>query len=131
MLRGSCCCQAIKFTLSRQPTVMGTCHCTRCRKLGASILVFVDKDSFELVSGADAIVTYKPEAPYQYNRSFCMHCGTALGELTSSSESFPISANCFDDALGVANQVHAFVKEKPAWYDICDGAKQYQEHPDP
>lgn len=129
MLRGSCCCGAIKFTLGSPPTMMGTCHCTRCRKLGASTFVFVKRESFELVSGADAIATYKPEAPYNYNRCFCLHCGTSLGEVTSSDASFPVAANCFDDDLDITNRFHEFVDEKPSWYRICDEAKQFSEHP--
>ena len=84
MLRGSCCCGAIKFTLSSPPSMMGTCHCTRCRKSGASTFVFVRRESFKLLCGADAIATYMPEAPYKYTRCFCARCGTALGEITAT-----------------------------------------------
>ena len=129
MLQGSCCCGAVKFTLSDAPTMMGTCHCSRCRKMGASTFVFVKRDSFQLVSGADNIVTYIPEAPYKYNRCFCAHCGTALGEVTSTGESFPVAANCFDDDLDITNGFHEFVDDKPNWYNICDAAKQFSEHP--
>jgi hypothetical protein len=122
-------CGAVKFTLSVAPTMMGTCHCTRCRKVGASTLVFVKREAFNLVSGADAITTYKAEPPYKYNRCFCSHCGTSLGEITSTSDSFPVSANCFDDELNLTNLFHEFVKEKPSWLKICDDGKQFPEHP--
>jgi hypothetical protein len=131
MLRGSCCCGSVTFTLSSPPTMMGTCHCTCCRKLGASTFVFARRDAFTLLSGAASITTYQPEAPYKYARCFCSRCGTSLGEITSAGESFPIAANCFDDELGLTNRFHEFVKEKPDWYAICDGAKQFQEHPHP
>ena len=131
MLRGSCCCGAVQFILSSEPTMMGTCHCTRCRKIGASTFVFVKRDSFQLISGKEAIVTYTPEAPYKYNRCFCIHCGTSLGEVTSDGESFPVAANCFDDELSIPMAFHEFVKEKPNWYGICDEAKQFSEHPQP
>lgn len=129
MLKGSCCCGAVKFTVATPPTMMGTCHCSRCRKVGASTFVFVLRDAFELVSGEDVISTFAPEAPYQYNRCFCSRCGTALGEVTSESESFPVAANCFDDDIGLANLFHEFVKEKPSWYSIADEARQFMEHP--
>lgn len=109
--------------------MMGTCHCARCRKVGASTFVFVKRDCFELVAGADSIVTYTPEAPHKYNRCFCARCGTALGEVTSGDESFPVAANCFDDELAITNHFHEFVKEKPGWYKICDEAIQFIEHP--
>ena len=129
MLKGSCCCGAIKFTISTHPAMMGTCYCTRCRKIGATTFVFVTRNAFELVSGAESIGTYKPEAPYKYNRCFCTKCGTSLGEVTSLDESFPVAANCFDDELQITNMFHEFVKEKPSWYAICDEAKQFLEHP--
>lgn len=129
MLNGSCCCGAIKFTLSSPPSMMGTCHCSRCRKIGASTFVFVKREAFKLECGAEFIATFQPESPYKYNRCFCSHCGTALGEITSTEESFPVAANCFDDKLDMTNLFHEFVKEKPDWYGICDQARQFMEHP--
>ena len=129
MLGGSCCCGAIRFTLASPPTLMGTCHCTRCRKIGASAFVFVKRESFALICGQDAITTYRPEAPHTYNRCFCSYCGTALGEITSTDATFPVAANCFDDELVITNGFHEFVKEKPDWYKIGDDAKQFEEHP--
>ena len=129
MLKGSCCCGKVKFAVSSPPTMMGTCHCSRCRKVGASTFVFVKRETFTLLSGADSITTFKPQAPYKYSRCFCSHCGTALGEVTSDSESFPVAANCFDDELPLNNQFHEFVEEKPNWYDIGDDAKQFPGHP--
>jgi len=129
MFRGSCCCGAVKFTLTAPPTMMGTCHCTRCRKSGASTFVFINRESFKLITGMDVIAVYKPQAPYKYSRCFCSQCGAALGEITSTSESFPIAANCFDDELSMTNHFHEFVKEKPGWYGICDDARQFPEHP--
>lgn len=91
--------------------------------------MFVKRDAFTLLSGADSITTFEPQAPYKYSRCFCSRCGSALGEVTSSGESFPVAANCFDDELPLSNQFHEFVQEKPSWYDICDAAKQFPEHP--
>lgn len=129
MIRGSCCCGAIKFELSSPPSMMGTCHCSRCRKVGASTFVFVKKEDFRWIQGQDFVVRYEPEAPYKYNRTFCKKCGTALGEVGSQQDSFPIAANCLDDDPIVRNTFHEFVVDKPVWYEICDAAKQFQEHP--
>ncbi|HHF3133837.1 TPA: GFA family protein [Vibrio diabolicus] len=130
MIKGSCCCGTVQFELSEKPTMMGTCHCTRCRKVGASTLVFVNSSSFEITSGRDKIAIYKAEEPYKYDRCFCSVCGSALGEVLSDSESFPVAANCFDDELGVENQFHEFTCEKPKWLKIGDDAKQFCKHPE-
>ncbi|MBY0565312.1 MAG: GFA family protein [Hyphomonadaceae bacterium] len=129
MIHGSCCCGAVRFTLAEPPSLMGTCHCTRCRKLGASVFVFAKKAAFTLTQGADDIAVFEPIPPYTYRRSFCRKCGTALGEIGAESETFPIAANCFDDDLAVRNRFHEFVSEKPSWSVICDDAEQFEKHP--
>ena len=129
MIAGSCCCGAIRFELAATPTMMATCHCSRCRKVGASTFVFVDRATFRWIGGQDMVARYEPDPPHKFARCFCRRCGTALGELDSPEPSFPIPANCLDDDPGVRNRFHEFVAEKPAWYEICDGAKQFPAHP--
>lgn len=130
VIPGGCCCGAIRFELTAPPSMMGTCHCTRCRKLGASVFVFVRAEHFRWVAGEELVRRYQPEPPYKYTRSFCGTCGTALGEAGSGAESFPIAANTLDADPGVRNRFHEFVAEKPEWYAICDDAKQFAGHPE-
>ena len=129
MIEGSCCCGAVKFELARAPDMMGTCHCTRCRKTGASTFVTIAKDAFRLVQGADAIDSYAPEPGYKYVRNFCGTCGTSLGEILTQENNVLLPANCLDGDPGVRNRFHEFVAEKPDWYEICDDAKQFEMHP--
>ncbi|WP_027834524.1 GFA family protein [Maritalea myrionectae] len=129
MIKGSCCCGTVKFELKNKPSMLGTCHCSRCRKVGASAIIFVKKDDLVWVQGKDQVATYKPEAPYKYERNFCKNCGTSLGEILSNDDSFPIAANAIDSELDLKNQMHEFVAEKPSWYEICDEAARNMEHP--
>ena len=108
---------------------MGTCHCSRCRKLGATPLVFVAREHFTLIAGAEAIATVLPDPPYTYGRSFCGRCGTALGEPLSAAAPLPLNAHCLDDDPGLRNAFHEFVDEKPAWLVIGDDAAQFERHP--
>lgn len=129
MIKGSCCCGTVRFELSEKPTMMGTCHCSRCRKVGASTLVFVKSATFQITNGRNKIAIYKAEPPYKYDRCFCSVCGSALGEVLSESDIFPVAANCIDGDIGVENKFHEFVSEKPSWLKICDTAEQFEEHP--
>ncbi len=122
MIDGSCCCGAVKFQLLAEPSMMGTCHCSRCRKSGASAIVFVKKQDIKWVQGRDQVALYQPGAPYKYGRCFCKICGTSLGEILSQDDSFPISAHALDSPLAVRNTFHEFLSEKPNWYEICDQA---------
>lgn len=129
MLEGSCCCKAVRFTVSEPPEMMAICHCSRCRKVGMSTFVFVKSDAFSLVDGHSQISVYEPEESFRYRRSFCSRCGTSLGEIGSFCDSFPVPANCFDDPLNLKVRFHEFVREKPEWSVICDDAKQFEGHP--
>ena len=129
MIKGSCCCETVQFELTEVPSMMGTCHCSRCRKVGASTLVFVKSETFKITKGRDQISTYKAVPPYKYDRCFCSVCGSALGELSSEEGSFPLAANCLDEDAGLENKFHEFVSEKPNWLKIGDTAKQFDEHP--
>lgn len=129
-IKGSCGCGTVRFVIEGVPGMMATCHCTRCRKLGATPFVFVKKDQFKLVSGEADIQAVMPQAPYKYVRSFCRRCGTSLGEPLSEESTFPVNAHCLDDDPIVRNAFHEFVAEKPDWYSICDSARQFQHHPE-
>ena len=129
MIEGSCCCGKVQFALSAPPSMMGTCHCTRCRKLGANVMVFIRSDTLTWRRGRENVAVYQPEAPYKYPRCFCKTCGTSLGEILSTEESFPISAQVLDGDLEIRNRFHEFVAEKPSWYEICDSAEQFEGHP--
>lgn len=129
MIQASCCCGEVRFALTEPPTMMGTCHCSRCRKLGAGAFVFVRRETLRWIAGQDAVARYTPAAPFTYARCFCRVCGTSLGEIDSEADTFPIAAHCFDDDPQVRNRFHEFTADKPAWYEICDDAKQFPGHP--
>lgn len=116
-IKGSCVCGKVRFKIEGSPTAMGTCHCSRCRKLGTSTIIFVKRDQFTLQSGKDQIQTVVPEAPHMYYRSFCSECGTALGEPLSPEDSFPLNAQCLDEDPGLRNEFHEFTQDRPVWAD--------------
>lgn len=130
MLRGSCCCKAVQFEVANEPSFVGTCHCSRCRKVGASTIAFVKREDLKWITGKDCIQVFESTGPHIYKRCFCRICGTSLGEILSDEGSFPIAANAFDGDLGQINQSHEFVGSKPSWYSICDDAPQNDGHPD-
>jgi hypothetical protein len=130
MINGSCCCEAVKFQLLAEPSMVGTCHCSRCRKVGASTIAFVKKEDMKWVQGREHVQLFAPTSPYIYGRCFCKICGSSLGEILSDEDSFPIAANALDGDLSLKNQSHEFVGEKPSWYEICDDAPQNDVHPE-
>ena len=129
-IRGSCLCGAVRFVLASPPSLLGVCHCTLCRKAGASAIAFVRGADLRWVQGREDVSMHAPESPYKYGRCFCRHCGTSLGEILSEAESFPISAHALDDDAGLEVAFHEFTAEKPSWHVIGDAARQFPGHPE-
>jgi hypothetical protein len=129
VIQASCCCGAVRFSLSREPRFVAICHCSRCRKLGATPFAMVDADSFELQAGAEHVTHYEPEPPFKYRRSFCGRCGTSLGELGSGGDMFPVSVDCFDTPVDLEIRFHEHVATRPSWFVIPEGVKQFEGNP--
>ena len=86
-------------------------------------------DSLTLHAGAERIITYRPEPPFEYDRSFCGKCGTSLGEILSDQEMFPVPVNCFDQEIGLEIAFHEHVATRPSWCELPPGSKQFEGDP--
>lgn len=124
MIEGSCLCGAVKFRLTAPPEMMGTCHCSRCRKAGASTIVFVRRETLEWVQGRDRVALHTPPAPFQYGRCFCRECGTSLGEILSPEARFPIAADALDDDPGLRVGFHEHLADRPPWHEGAGDAPE-------
>ena len=129
MFRGSCCCGEVRFRVSELPRFVAACHCSRCRKLGATPFAMVSAEHFELLAGGEHIARHHPDPPLRYVRSFCGRCGTSLGEMLSDGAMFPIPAHCFDDDLGLEIRFHEHVASRSPWCEIPPGRKQFAGDP--
>lgn len=129
MLKGSCCCGAVRFSLAEKPSFLADCYCSRCRKLGSTPFVMTAAKNVTIESGREQIEVFPPEPPFKYNREFCKRCGTSLGEISSTGDFVPIPANCFDDPLDLPLRFVEHAATKPAWAVIPPGVKVFEGDP--
>ncbi len=82
-IEGRCFCNAVEFTLSGDPMMMGYCHCESCRRWsGGQVNSFTlwPANNFAITRGADNIGTFnkltatKGEAGFS-DRKWCKTCG--------------------------------------------------------
>src|SRR3712207_554057 len=69
-------CGHVRFRVTAPFRTAGYCHCTRCRRRSGTMWTLngsVGADAFELLEGADAVRTWRPEDGQP--KSFCLHCG--------------------------------------------------------
>ena len=96
--RGGCQCGAVRYEASFELGEVLSCNCSRCGRLG-SLLAFMPKESFKLISGEDATTEY------QFNKHvihhlFCATCGIqsfARGKRPDGTAMIAINARCVDN----------------------------------
>ncbi|MEM9188290.1 MAG: GFA family protein [Myxococcota bacterium] len=70
---GGCHCGRVRYRVRFQGRVLLDCNCSICQKKGI-LHGFVDPDSFELISGREALTTYTFNTHVAKHR-FCSTCG--------------------------------------------------------
>ncbi len=94
---GSCQCGKVRFEAETEIAQVISCNCSRCGRLGA-LLAAVPKDRFKLVSGEDALTTYKFNK-HLVDHKFCATCGIqtfAQGKGPGGVEMAMINVRCVE-----------------------------------
>ena len=79
MIKGSCLCGAVRFTLHSAPGKFYRCHCSLCRKqsgVGHNLAALLPASEFILESGEDNIATWQKSTGYR--NDFCSTCGSTV-----------------------------------------------------
>ena len=132
VVRGSCLCGEIQFTVAQPFRVAHNCHCSRCRRGRAAAHTtngFVAIDAITFLSGADKVRTYRVPGAKFFAQSFCGDCGAKLPRLDTDRGVAVTPLGSLDDDPGVRPADHIFVADKAAWYDITDELPQFDNIP--
>lgn len=127
-LTGRCLCEGVKFEITEAPTMMGSCHCTRCqRAAGGGYLpaVVTSKAHFKVNQGSELLRTYSEEG--HSDRAFCSNCGSTV--YGASGDMMFIGAGMFSEDPGLRPQFHMMVAHKAPWDEIHDDLPQFPEYP--
>jgi len=94
--QGGCHCGRVRFRVTADLSRVAECNCSICTKKGFLHLI-VARDAFELLSGADALTTYRFNTGTAQH-TFCTICGIhAFYVPRSDPENFSVNARCLDD----------------------------------
>ena len=121
-LTGSCACGTVQFEVELPFRTVGYCHCKRCQKRSGtawSLNGTAPAGAFTLVSGADAIRTWRP--PDGRPKSFCEHCGGHVysGELDGDGL-VGVRLGAVDGDPGMRPRWHQWLESAPDWEPIPD-----------
>jgi len=127
VIRGSCLCGGVRFTVKPPFVRAGHCHCSRCRKHSGSAActqALVARAQFTLLQGEELIRVYG--AGEGAVKAFCSVCGASLfGGKWPHGRLISIRMGSFDDDPGIRPQFHTFVDSRAPWDCISDDLPRF------
>lgn len=76
-LKGSCACQAVKFSIPEAPKTFHACHCTTCKAWSGGVLLSMEVGTNPTIDDPGKNVT-EWESSEWARRGFCKKCGSSL-----------------------------------------------------
>ena len=124
VLKGSCNCGAISFTVKDGGQSVSACHCSQCRKQSGNYWAsgYAPVAHFE-ITGAPRWYAASPTA----KRGFCAQCGSFLFWKANDEDGMSFSLGAIDGETGLRLQKHIFVADKGDYYDIADDVPQREQ----
>lgn len=117
---GGCHCGAVRFRVRIDRYEAIDCNCSMCRRKGI-LHVIVDRDAFELLSGADALSEYRFGTGVA-RHTFCGRCGIhPFYTPRSHPDGVDVNARCLDDDLLSRLTIRPF--DGRNWEDHIDGLR--------
>lgn len=131
MVKGSCLCGGVKYSITGPLTDARNCHCSICRKAhGAAFRTraSVQTEDFTLEAG-EKLITFFESSPGTH-RGFCGTCGSPIfSKFDMNPSQYGVPFGALDDDPGVRPAVHVHVASKAPWHSIDDSLPQYPEIP--
>lgn len=128
MHMGSCLCGAVSFSVEGALPPATACHCSMCRKTTDNYEVGVDVDRATVTIMGEANVTWFRSSD-KARRGFCRTCGSPLFFEPLQGDWIGLMLGAFDGPTGVTIAEHIHVGDKGDYYELRDGAPQYQTVP--
>jgi len=117
MLKGSCLCGDIRFTVTGEPFDPAACHCGQCRKMSGHVwaAAVVRADGIEIEGEVRWF-----EASQRARRGFCPRCRSFLFWQEYGSENMDFALGAVDGPTGMHLGRHIFIESKGDYYDIAE-----------
>ncbi|MDR2011469.1 MAG: GFA family protein [Rhodanobacter sp.] len=128
--KGSCLCGRVRYEVDGELAAPHLCHCSRCRKAHGSAFtaaVAVKTKDFRIVAGEDTLGDYAHEGVHRW---FCRNCGSPLFATRDAMlNMMRLRIAALDTPYDKKPVAHIYATSKAHWYDILDGAPQYEQRP--
>lgn len=131
--RGSCLCEAVKYTVSGPASLQYLCHCRNCQKSSGTAFnanCFFPRCAFKVVHGQDNLTVFRFDGTGSgsiQHRHACRDCGSPLFILPESKpELVVIFAGTLDSFNEFMPTQECWVQHKRSWLRPIDGTEVFE-----
>lgn len=126
-LTGGCLCGAVRYTLSEEPTKIGACHCSMCRRWSGGIYLASEaKPDGMAIDGTENLTVFKSSDWAE--RGFCNKCGSSLFYRVTAPGPmhgvYHFGVGTLDDAAQAELNLELFIDQKPKGYSFAQNTNQ-------
>ncbi|KAE8155273.1 Mss4-like protein [Aspergillus avenaceus] len=139
IIKGSCLCNTIKYTVTGPPILNVLCYCRNCQKSTGSLGVansLYKQENLSITEGQDSLRTYKDSNTHDgsvVDRSFCQNCGSNIvfSNKAKSEDVVIVTSGTMDleDGQAWAPMVEFYCQDKKAWLDLGVETKTFEKVP--
>jgi hypothetical protein len=127
LMRGTCICGRVSFTVAGSLRAPDACHCVQCRKQSGHYFASTNVPRTALVlTGKENVSWYQSSSSIR--RGFCSTCGSFLFWDPPARDWIAVAMGAFDTPTAALLEKHIFVAEKGDYYEITDGLPQSPNH---
>ncbi len=127
LMKGTCACGRVSFTVAGRLPAPDACHCVQCRKHSGHYFASTNVRRTALVLNGQENLSWYQSSP-GIRRGFCSTCGSFLFWDPPARDWIAISMGAFDTPTATQLEKHIFVAEKGDYYEITDGLPQSLKH---
>ena len=127
MVKGSCLCGGVTFTLTGPLRDSVSCHCIQCRKTSGHYVSATQVDADQLDITKDATLAWYRSSP-PAERGFCRLCGSSrFWRHDADNGAVSVMSGTLDCPTGITTSKHIFVADKGDYYTLADGLPQHDQ----
>jgi hypothetical protein len=122
---GSCLCGGVRYEVRGELTPVSACHCSQCAKTSGNFVATTNCANADLLlTASDTLRWYRSSE--RVERGFCATCGGNLFWRSLDEDHTSIMAGTIDAPTHLHLNRHIYTGSKSDYYEITDGAKQYE-----
>lgn len=131
VLRGSCLCEAVTYSVENRFEAFYFCHCEQCQKVtgsGFASNIITSPENIEWLTGFENVRVFEHPSR-EFSKGFCKKCGAGVPYINKSKTNLVIPAGSLIDLPTISPIANLFKGESPRWLEAGLLAKNFNGFP--